>query len=322
MLANQMLERFSRSPVDHPGEIGDQREHLVIDFLKQFIPKRFGIIQQGTVIDSSGKQSGNIDIVIYDKLVTPIFEYEESKLIPCEGVVAIGEVKTSIDSESKFKDALDQLESVHRLNRHMGYSNDEVAFLGSHGHTKVRRVGEDLPPMDHRIFSFIFTNNTLTSESVTRCLEDYCKEKPIRYWPNVYVAAKDFLVSYHLGPEHGPLRPFPDGAVGFYVTRSEEKDRVVLLFSMLLWNVLSIVKIVRPMILDYTGIKSSKINIVPFGVWMNKRMKNNNWWNKVSESRWVVGDWPIYISESHHIRILTEKVNELSEAIDDLKSTR
>lgn len=122
-------------------------------------------------------------------------------------------------------------------------------------------------------------------------MEDYCKEKPIRYWPNVYVAAKDFLVSYHLGPGDEPLQPFPDGAVGFYVTSSEEKDRVVLLFSMLLLNVLSVVKIVRPIILQYMGIKSSKVKIVPFGPWMNKRMKNNNWWKRVSKTRWVVGDW-------------------------------
>lgn len=288
MLANQMLERFSKSPVPHRGERGSQREFLVIDYLNRFLPHRFGIIQQGTVIDSSGTQSKNIDIVIYDKVVTPIFEYEESKLIPCEGVVAIGEVKTTIDSESKFRAVLEQLESVHRLDRHMGYSNDEVAVHGAHGHIKMEKVGEDLPTLDHRIFSFIFTYNTLTSESVTECLDGYCKEKPIRYWPNVYVAAKDFLVSYHLGPEPAPLRSFPDGAVGFYVTDPEEKDRVVLLFSTLLLDALSVVKIVRPYIMHYMGTKTSKINPVPFGPWMLKRMKENKWWKKVSKMRWIV----------------------------------
>ena len=322
MLANQMLEQFSKSIVPHPGETGNQREHLVIELVRQFIPERFGIVQQGTVIDSSGAQSKNIDIVIYDRLVTPILEYAKTKLIPCEGVVAIGEVKTSIDSKPKLEDVLEHLESVHTLDRHMGYSNDEVAVLGLHGHTKMRRVGEDLPTMDHRIFSFIFTMNSLTSDSVTECLDDYCKEKPIRYWPNTYIAAKDFLVSYHLGPESAPLRPFPDGAVGFYVTDSKEKDRVVLLFSTLLLNALSIVKIVRPIILEYMGVKTSKVNVIPFGFWMNERMKNKDWWKKVSKIKWIMGNWPIYISDSQQVRILTEKVRELSEVIDDLKISR
>src|SRR5579864_8403183 len=50
----------------HPGEQGRFNESVVRELLEEFLPKRYSF-GTGFVIDSTGQQSRQCDIIIYDK---------------------------------------------------------------------------------------------------------------------------------------------------------------------------------------------------------------------------------------------------------------
>ncbi|MCG8348879.1 MAG: hypothetical protein MI924_13995 [Chloroflexales bacterium] len=80
----------------HQGEKGGLKERRVADFIRSFLPQKYGL-GTGHVIDSEGNTSGQADIVIYDTLndvKIPIDEYYS--LFPCESVYAIIEVKSTL----------------------------------------------------------------------------------------------------------------------------------------------------------------------------------------------------------------------------------
>ena len=73
----------------------------------------------GCVIDTHGNTSRQIDIVLYERDICPVFtvnDTPESTYYPCEGVVAVGEIKSSIGKQ-KMKDSFQKIKSVKRLRR-------------------------------------------------------------------------------------------------------------------------------------------------------------------------------------------------------------
>ena len=85
-----------------PGQIGSAREVPVRDKLMQLLPRGVGV-GSGFVIDSFGNTSRQMDVVLYEREVCPVFAINQdpaSTYYPCEGVIAVGEVKSAIDSRS------------------------------------------------------------------------------------------------------------------------------------------------------------------------------------------------------------------------------
>jgi hypothetical protein len=98
----------------HPGIKGKTREGIVRDFLRKYLPKRFGIAY-GKVVSSNGNSSKEQDIIIYDEENCPIFFQEEDiKIIPCEEVYAVIQVKSYLNSE-ELKDCVENIRSVKVL---------------------------------------------------------------------------------------------------------------------------------------------------------------------------------------------------------------
>jgi hypothetical protein len=85
--------------ISHNQTAGEAREYALINLLKGYLPQRVGL-----VIDTHGEESKQIDIVIYDKTVGTVFDINNIKYFPCETVVAVGEVKSDIDSAKKLQD--------------------------------------------------------------------------------------------------------------------------------------------------------------------------------------------------------------------------
>ena len=83
------------------------------------LPKSIGI-GSGCIIDSYGNTSKQMDIVLYEKDFCPVFcinESTETTYYPCEGVVAVGEVKSSLNTK-ELTDIFKKMESVKKLKRH------------------------------------------------------------------------------------------------------------------------------------------------------------------------------------------------------------
>ena len=101
---------------DHSGTKGDCSEVNWIDWLKNYLPKRYSVTK-GFVIDHTGNQSDQIDLIIYDKQYTPfVFTDKEAIYVPAESVYAVFEVKQTVNKEFIIY-AGKKAESVRNLHR-------------------------------------------------------------------------------------------------------------------------------------------------------------------------------------------------------------
>jgi len=104
------------SQIQHRGVKGDVREDILKEFLKKYLPEKYGIAK-GLVIDVNGKQSKQQDILIYDKSITPVFFLSQSEtILPIESVLSIIEVK-SVLNKKQLIEALENIKSVKELEK-------------------------------------------------------------------------------------------------------------------------------------------------------------------------------------------------------------
>lgn len=82
--------------VTHNPTKGAESENDWIKMLSTYLPKRYKV-DRAFVVDSRGKRSQQIDIVIYDNHYSPLFYNNEALYVPAESVYAVIEVKTSLN---------------------------------------------------------------------------------------------------------------------------------------------------------------------------------------------------------------------------------
>lgn len=100
----------------HPGTKGDDTELKWLDMLREFLPRRYGV-SRAFVVDSDGKQSDQIDVVIHDRHFSPLlFEVGGACFIPAESVYAAFEVKQEVD-KGHLEYAADKIATVRSLHR-------------------------------------------------------------------------------------------------------------------------------------------------------------------------------------------------------------
>lgn len=98
-MQKEMLQTLNvgASAVVHCGTKGDNTESNWISWFQQYLPKRYKV-DKGIVIDSTGKQSQQIDLIIYDAQYSYlVFSQNDTLLIPAESVYGVFEVKQSLN---------------------------------------------------------------------------------------------------------------------------------------------------------------------------------------------------------------------------------
>jgi len=106
----------ARKALHHSVSKGDGSEAVWIDLFKEYLPKRYQA-EKAFVVDSDGKVSEQIDVVIFDRQYTPfIFKFKDELYIPAEGVYAVFESKQSLNADH-IKYARKKLLSVKSLKR-------------------------------------------------------------------------------------------------------------------------------------------------------------------------------------------------------------
>ena len=103
-----------------PSTVGSAAEQPVRDQLEQILPRGIGV-GEGFVIDSYGGTSRQQDVVLYERDICPVFSINntpQTTFYPCEGVIAVGEIKSSLDGNS-LQDAFQKVASVKQLQRHI-----------------------------------------------------------------------------------------------------------------------------------------------------------------------------------------------------------
>ena len=100
-----------------PDAVGSARESSVRARLEQVMPPGVGV-GTGFVIDSYGRTSRQIDVVLYEKDLCPVYRLNDQvDYFPCEGVFAVGEIKSQVSSK-EIDDIFEKIESVRALRRH------------------------------------------------------------------------------------------------------------------------------------------------------------------------------------------------------------
>lgn len=103
-----------------PSTVGAAMEQPVRKQLEQVLPRGIAV-GSGFVIDSYGGTSRQIDVILYERDICPVFSINgtpETTYYPCEGVIAVGEVKSSLDRDS-LEDSFAKISSVKRLRRYV-----------------------------------------------------------------------------------------------------------------------------------------------------------------------------------------------------------
>src|SRR5207249_11238953 len=81
----------SSARIVHAGDRGEVNEQHFIEFLRKYLPNRY-TVEKAIVLDSDGKVSHSIDIVVFDRQYTPtLLDNEKHRYVPAEAVYAFFE---------------------------------------------------------------------------------------------------------------------------------------------------------------------------------------------------------------------------------------
>jgi len=254
--------------VIHPGEKGVARERALVRHLRRLLPERYDI-GSGFVVDAEGAISRQIDVIIYDHIVSPVFDVGGGlKYYPVECVVAVAEVKSTIKDRATMGSALENIASVKRLNRFAGRPRFEDSIHGAHGAIDAIVPEKSQLHPRYRIFGFIFTSESMSKESVIEELTSFCAANDRTIWPNMYVDISKDLISHISRPkEHGGevvLSLYGEDSCGLYSTKEADSDNTVLLFTALLYRHLRWARVQEPDLLNYFFLQKTDADFHPF----------------------------------------------------------
>lgn len=117
-VSNQMKSDFvkAQKSLNHSGLKGNANEETVKKFLRQYLPKTLDITT-GTLVDSEGNQSRQLDIIICDSAKTPIFfQSGETRVIPIECAYSVIEIKAYLD-KPELEKSYKNMQSVKALEK-------------------------------------------------------------------------------------------------------------------------------------------------------------------------------------------------------------
>jgi hypothetical protein len=107
---------LAEKSITHQGKRGDVTERHFIATLRAYLSRRYAV-DSAIVIDSNGKTSDQMDVVIYDPQYTPtLLDQQDHKYVPAEAVYAVMEVKPTIN-KGYLEYAGKKAASVRRLKR-------------------------------------------------------------------------------------------------------------------------------------------------------------------------------------------------------------
>lgn len=185
------LERANQEFSTHMPSKGDVCEAAVRKYLSECLGSRYAIAE-GAIFDSTGTQSAQQDVIVFDDhwsiRLTPK-ESGEPSMIPVESVYATIEVKKTLSS-GELRSAIDNVRSFKSLKREqIGPShitpNKKINNLGFPGKVDVRN------PFFSAIFAFTAGRSM---KAVAEQLKREVNSVPAEEWPDVIVVYKEGVI--------------------------------------------------------------------------------------------------------------------------------
>ena len=228
-VGRELISSFARAgQATSPGLIGSAREIPTRKKLEHLLPEGIAV-GSGCVIDSHGGTSRQKDIVLYERHLCPEYLINDdpaTAYYPCEGVIAVGEIKSRMASPD-LEDTFAKIASVKQLRRYARSSTDGLgleatvpfrsygASTSMHG-TKAEEFDQDTKPFD-QIFGFALAGSlVLQPETLCKKYAESAAAHGKTLSPNLIVTLEDNQVVT-------PLRIPPDGSwgIGFSAHESD-----------------------------------------------------------------------------------------------------
>lgn len=204
-VAQRLVHEFEFSAgAGTPSLIGAAKEHPARLQLARLLPEGIGV-GCGIVIDSYGGVSRQQDIIVYEKL-SPVFthnETPEASYFPVEGVIAAGEVKSTL-GKAELADAFAKSKSVKVLRRRAIATEDipgrkTVSFRHFSSTTCFAATRNDQFNQDanslHQVYTFALCQRFGTSgNSLLENAAAFYGEFGKQLGPNSILSLKDGLI--------------------------------------------------------------------------------------------------------------------------------
>lgn len=118
--------RLQRKVIKNNLEAGLIAENVFRKMLRDTLPLRYGVAK-GKVINSKGKLTGHLDVMIYDAINYPALFIDDNhnQILPIEGVYAIIEVKSNT-TKTSLAEAFQELSSVRTIHPGIIRSNNDL----------------------------------------------------------------------------------------------------------------------------------------------------------------------------------------------------
>lgn len=187
-----------------PVHIGNAREHSARVQLMKLLPPYLSI-GSGLLIDSYGTQSKQQDIVIFERDFCPVYSINDTpdaNYFPIEGVIANGEIKSSINKKDLLK-ALDNIRSAKLLRKYAQKTDEgfrSFAYFRNFGRAvslatiPSNEFNQDRNYRD-QIYSFILCNSFASSpNTVLKNLVEYKHSHGHECMPNIIISLKDGFI--------------------------------------------------------------------------------------------------------------------------------
>ncbi|MDD4347736.1 MAG: hypothetical protein PHF70_01415 [Opitutales bacterium] len=232
-LANELIFNFARaSGGTTPGLVGSAREHEVRNKLQSVLPTKVAV-STGCVIDSFGNTSKQCDVILFEKDHCPVFSINgdpAATYIPCESVIAVGEIKSSVGT-SDINDAVDKIARVKSLRR---YHNNPTCFRQYGSVMSIQGSPSESFDPEHKpldqIYGFILCHSfSLAAATIADRYATACSHHHEHLSPNLMVSLKDGLVLFtnemrqvlenHVNAAHIFIGKTPDGEVPYLINK-------------------------------------------------------------------------------------------------------
>lgn len=107
---------IAKRDVPHYGERGEELERVVINWLSNYLPKRYAV-GTGFILGLLNEISPQTDAVIYDAFNCPILRYSDKSLIlPADNVAVAIEIKSNLNKQ-QFEDAVEKTKIIKSLSK-------------------------------------------------------------------------------------------------------------------------------------------------------------------------------------------------------------
>lgn len=233
-LAEELIFNFGRAgAATTPTLVGNVKETETRRKLQSVLPSFMGV-GTGCIIDSYGHTSKQTDIILYEKDICPVFSINntpETTYYPCEGVIAVGEIKSTLDSK-ELKKAFDNIKSIKESRRF----DDPVKAKGLYRNYGLRSSIQGINSFDQQnnfsdqIFSFILCEKI--GLKMDTFLEKYCElctSTDHYLLPNITVSLTDGVFVFY-NKNSNRLSELKRDSTGVYNIRNEHGDFAFLLF--------------------------------------------------------------------------------------------